>query len=111
MMAGMPDAWRRMSQPVSAQAMERVARLGMSPRQQGLNRLWSMYACQQYSARRVDFDGRESYDPVIRARILETQGVTEILEYESLFDGETRALTVIVKIDTIYGPAAINEVI
>lgn len=54
---------------------------------------------------------RETYDPVIRARILETQGVTEILEYESLFDGETRTLTVLVKIDTIYGQAAITEVL
>lgn len=54
---------------------------------------------------------RESYDPVIRERILSTQGVTGISSYQSVFDGETRRLTVIVTIDTEYGPAEIQEVL
>lgn len=54
---------------------------------------------------------RESYDPVIRERILDTRGVTAIQSYESLFDGETRRLTVNVTIDTEYGPAEIQEVL
>jgi len=54
---------------------------------------------------------RESYDPVIRARILDTDGVTAITKYESSFDGDTRKLTVYVKIDTRYGPATIEEVL
>lgn len=46
-----------------------------------------------------------SYDLVLRARILDTIGVTEILDYESSFDPASRKLTVSVKIDTVYGPA------
>lgn len=53
---------------------------------------------------------KESYDPVIRARILETEGVTAITEYESVFDGETRKLTVNVTIETVYGAASVQEV-
>jgi hypothetical protein len=53
---------------------------------------------------------RESYDIAIRQRILETEGVTELVEYESLFDGETRRLTVNTRINTVYGPAAVQEV-
>lgn len=47
-----------------AAAMQRIARLGMSPRQQQLNQLWAHYRCQQYDARRVDWDGRETTTPV-----------------------------------------------
>lgn len=54
---------------------------------------------------------QESFDPVIRARILETEGVTEIVEYESLFDGESRKLTVKVTIETIYGQVNVQEVL
>jgi len=51
----------------------------------------------------------ESYDPVIRARILGTDGVTEILFYESSLDPDTRKLTVNARIDTVYGEARIQE--
>lgn len=54
---------------------------------------------------------KASYDPVIRQRILGTQGVTGIAEYDSVWDPDTRALTISVTIDTIYGPAAIEEVL
>lgn len=54
---------------------------------------------------------KESYDPVIRARILETEGVTDLESYESVFNGETRALTVLATINTIYGPATVQEVL
>lgn len=54
---------------------------------------------------------KESYDPVIRARILETEGVTAILDYESSIDPDTRRLAVAVTIDTIYGEARIQEVL
>ena len=52
-----------------------------------------------------------SYDLVVRERILDTQGVTAITAYESIFDGETRTLTVNVTIDTVYGSAIIQEVL
>lgn len=51
-----------------------------------------------------------SYDLVLKARILETRGVTAITAYESRFNAETRTLTVAVSIDTVYGPAAVTEV-
>lgn len=54
---------------------------------------------------------KESYDPVIRARILETEGVTDLDFYESIFNGETRTLTVNATINTIYGPATVQEVL
>jgi hypothetical protein len=54
---------------------------------------------------------RESYDFAIRRRILETEGVTDIEEYESVFDGETRKLTVNAAINTVYGPARLQEVL
>jgi hypothetical protein len=54
---------------------------------------------------------RQSYDPIIRARILDTEGVTAITSYESAFDGNTRAITVTVTIDTEYGEATIEEVL
>lgn len=53
----------------------------------------------------------QSYDPMLRARILRTEGVREITSYTSDFDGETRRLTVSVGLDTVYGPATITEVL
>ncbi len=52
---------------------------------------------------------KETYDPVIRARILETEGVTSITSYESGFDGETRSITITVDINTEYGEATVEE--
>jgi hypothetical protein len=52
-----------------------------------------------------------SYDLVLQSRILGTEGVTEILSYESDFDPDTRRLTVSVSIDTVYGPATATEVL
>lgn len=53
---------------------------------------------------------QESYDLVIRERILDTEGVTEITAYESLFNGETRRLSIQVTINTLYGPVSFQEV-
>lgn len=54
---------------------------------------------------------RESYDIVIRERVLRTEGVLAITGYESLLDGDTRRLTVNLTIDTVYGPATVQEVL
>ena len=54
---------------------------------------------------------QESYDFVVRQRVLETEGVTEIVEYESIFNGETRGLSFVLRINTVYGPATIQEVL
>lgn len=52
----------------------------------------------------------ETYDLALRECVLETQGVTGITEYESTMDGNTRKLTVSMKIDTAYGQAILQEV-
>lgn len=54
---------------------------------------------------------KESYDPVIRERILGTEGVTAITEYASSYDGDTRKLTITATIDTVYGEATVQEVL
>lgn len=51
---------------------------------------------------------KESYDFCIQSRILKTEGVVEILAYESIYDGESRTVTPIVHIDTIYGEAHVS---
>lgn len=53
---------------------------------------------------------KESVDPMIRDRILSTQGVTSIEDYSSVIDPNTRELTVNATINTIYGQAVIQEV-
>lgn len=42
----------------------RIARLGMSPRQQRLNHLYSIYRCQQYEHYKCDWDGSERQDSI-----------------------------------------------
>lgn len=48
-------------------------------------------------------------DAVIKQRILGTQGVKEITEYSSTYDGNTRKLTVTATLNTIYGATTISE--
>ena len=47
-----------------AEALQRISRLGMSPRQMMLNRLWAWYRTEQYAARKIDWNGREVQDPI-----------------------------------------------
>jgi uncharacterized membrane-anchored protein len=53
---------------------------------------------------------KESYDLVIRSRILGTEGVTAIMDYDSVQDANTRKLTVTTTIDTVYGEVRLAEV-
>lgn len=48
------------------------------------------------------------YEQMIRDRILDTQGVTEIVDLTSQHDAATRKLSIQTTIDTIYGQAAIE---
>lgn len=48
---------------------DRLGRLGLSPRQQDLNRLWSYYMCQQYADRKIDWDGSEFLEPLEKVAI------------------------------------------
>lgn|SRR5574343_392757 len=54
---------------------------------------------------------RKNPDSAIKRRILETPGVTEITEYSSTFDGETRKFSVTATINTDYGLASISEIL
>lgn len=51
----------------------------------------------------------KSPDGAIKRRILQTEGVREILKYSSNFDGNTRQLKIDVQVATIYGIAQITE--
>ncbi len=53
---------------------------------------------------------KSTYDFAIRERVLETEGVTGIDEYQSIFDGETRTLTVNIRISTNYGQMTLQEI-
>jgi hypothetical protein len=58
--------------------------------------------------------GRHSkviYDLAIRTRVLDTAGVTGILEYSSTLDPTTRKLTLEMTIDTAFGQAQISMVL
>lgn len=50
-----------------------------------------------------------TYDPEIQARIIGTQGVTELVAYESIQSAETRVVRFRATVNTAYGPAAVEE--
>lgn len=50
-------------------------------------------------------------DPMIRERILETDGVVSIISYTSDYDADQRTVTLSAIIATRYGDAPINEVL
>ncbi len=50
----------------------------------------------------------QTYDAVIKDRILNTPGVTQITGYSSLFNGQKRSLTISATISTIYGSTTIK---
>ncbi|QYY30230.1 hypothetical protein K2O51_22930 [Cupriavidus pinatubonensis] len=49
-----------------------------------------------------------TYDAAIRQRILGTQGVRELAAYSSTLNSETRALSVMATINTIYGTTTVQ---
>ncbi len=51
---------------------------------------------------------KEIADTTIQDRIVNTQGLVNIEEYDSVFDGETRGLEVSTTINTLYGPTEIQ---
>lgn len=64
-----PYAWNRIGGAVSARAMDRIGRLGLSPRQLELNRRWAVYHCAQYDSRGTDWDGMQRLDPIEREAV------------------------------------------
>lgn len=63
------DAGRRNIDAAAPKLMDKIARLGMTPRQLRLNHLFSFFRCEHYSTRRVGWDGKEVLDPVAREAI------------------------------------------
>ena len=47
------------------------------------------------------------YDLAIQERVLRTEGVVEIIDYQSNFDGASRALSVSMRVRTAFGVAEI----
>lgn len=52
----------------------------------------------------------ESAPPVIRQRILETEGVTEIVSFDAIINADNRKLTIRSTINTIYGQTNIEVI-
>ncbi len=53
----------------------------------------------------------KTIEPLIRERVLNTEGVTAITSYQGLFDPDTRTYTALISIDTLYGPATVTGVL
>lgn len=53
----------------------------------------------------------QTYGPALRERILDTEGVTGLAAFETVYDGEERRLTVNATIETVYGEAVVQEVL
>lgn len=53
----------------------------------------------------------DTIDPLIKDRILNTEGVVEILEYSAIYNPDLRNYAITVKISTIYGEGTVNGVI
>lgn len=51
---------------------------------------------------------KEEASITIQERLLGTQGLTDLNNFEGILDPETRGMTVDVEIDTIYGPTAVQ---
>lgn len=54
---------------------------------------------------------RQTIEPAIRARILETENVTGIVDFDMVFDADERKIAVNATIDTFFGEAKINGVV
>lgn len=50
-------------------SIERIARLGMTKRQQRLNELWAVYKCQHYEHCQVDWNGKKRMDQIDKEAI------------------------------------------
>lgn len=53
----------------------RIGRLGLSPRQQEMNWLWSYYMCVQYADRSIDWDGSDHLEHLEKVAISSGRGM------------------------------------
>lgn len=61
------------SKDASSNSNDRIKRLGLSQRQQDLNRLWAVYRGMQYAHRKLDWNGRENVDE-LSSEVISSQG-------------------------------------
>lgn len=54
---------------------------------------------------------RATIEPMYRDAVLNTPGVTGISAWSSNFDADSRTYSLVATIDTLYGTAALNEVL
>ena len=54
---------------------------------------------------------QETIEPAIRSRILDGEGVLEILEFNLVVDSENRKVTITGLVDTIYGEVQISGIL
>jgi hypothetical protein len=64
----------------------------------------------QYQTNVLGTGKSQSAGPIIRQRILETEGVTDIMSFDLNIDADNRKLTVLSTIDTIYGQTKIEVI-
>lgn len=80
-----PDQARGVVKRLAPMAMQRIANLGMTPRQSDLNWYFSWYATCRYDARKVEFDGAERVDR-IDGEAIATTGVVPGGFYQAAAD-------------------------
>lgn len=64
-----------------------------------------------YQAGALGKHTKATVDPMIRDRILGTEGVIDITRYVSIFNAENRTFSVEATINTIYGQVTIQQVL
>jgi hypothetical protein len=64
-----------------------------------------------YQAAVLGKNSKESADIALRQRIVETPGVNELVSFSSTLDADLRKYSLSATIDTIYGPATLNEIL
>lgn len=63
-----------------------------------------------YSTEILGAHTKPFYDLAIQERVLRTEGVSSIIEYSSDLNGASRALTVSMRIETVFGPIPVQGV-
>ena len=69
------------------------------------------YAGVPYSTKVFGFGNMFQYDIAIKAAILNVTGVTEITNYSSYFNSQTRQVSISVTINTTYGQALVSTIL
>jgi hypothetical protein len=58
----------------------------------------------------LGYGTRQAVEPILRSRIIETEGVSEITSFDILFDADARKMSISATIDTKYGVAQLQGI-